>query len=315
MDIVIPTKENIAQAAALLSEGHLIGMPTETVYGLAADASNDMAVARIYEVKNRPSFNPLILHVSSIEQARIYAHLDERAETLAAHFWPGPLTMVLPLKANAGISKLLTAGLETIAIRCPAHPVALDLIEALHRPLAAPSANPSTRISPTKAEHVFHGFQGLMEPQMILDGGTCVVGLESTVLDLTTDQPVILRPGCFAQQDFAPFFDVETANDAAAIKAPGMLTKHYSPRHILRMNAKEVGEGEVLLAFGSQPLDGAKTVYNLSPEGDLTEAAANLFAMLHEIDQITCRGIAVMPIPETGVGIAINDRLTRAAAQ
>lgn len=312
MKIIKPNLNAIQQAAEALRKGHLVAIPTETVYGLAGDATNDRSIAKIYQTKGRPQFNPLIVHVESIVQAKKYVEFNEIAENLAQQFWPGPLTLVLPMKKDAGLSRLVTAGLETVAIRCPANEIALDLIRVSGCPLAAPSANPSTRISPTCARHVYEGFQGLEEPVFILDGGQCSVGLESTVLDLTEEPPVLLRPGGLPLSALSDY-NIRAVQQDEKIKSPGMMLKHYAPRHPLRMNAKEVDEGEILLAFGPNPLKGAKEVFNLSPESNDVEAAANLFSMLHEIDQKDCTGIAVMLIPEDGLGAAINDRLKRAS--
>jgi L-threonylcarbamoyladenylate synthase len=312
MNILKSTPESIQSAAQLLREGHLIGVPTETVYGLAADATNDLAVAKIYETKGRPQFNPLIVHVAFLEQARQYVDFTPLAEKLAKAFWPGPLTLVLPRLKDANISHLVSAGLDTIAIRCPAHEVMSDLISACGRPLAAPSANPSGRISPTTAQHVYDGFSGMPEPKLILDGGACQVGLESTVVDATGSEAVILRPGGLSEETIATICSVSQAKAHDTISSPGMLAKHYSPKHKLRLNATQAEPGEALLAFGPHHMQ-AEYVLNLSPTMDLTKAAANLFSMLHQLDALDCSGIAVMEIPHTGLGIAINDRLNRAA--
>jgi L-threonylcarbamoyladenylate synthase len=313
MKMLLSTHETIQQAAALIQAGHLIGVPTETVYGLAADATNDLAVAKIFETKGRPQFNPLIVHVSCLEQARRYVEFTPLAEHLAQAFWPGPLTLVLRRSYAAGISQLVSAGLDTIAIRCPAHPVIRELIEAAGCPLAAPSANPSGRISPTTAQHVFDGFVGCEEPRLILDGGACAVGLESTVVDATGDAAVILRPGGLSAESIQVICSVVQADSQGEIASPGMLIKHYSPKHNIRLDAEEVLPGEVLLAFGPYMLSGGSKVLNLSPAGDLVEAAANLFSMLHQLDGLESDGIAVMTIPSKGLGVAINDRLKRAA--
>ncbi len=312
MNILKPTSEHIEQAARLLQQGHLIGVPTETVYGLAADATNDLAVAKIYATKGRPQFNPLIVHVASIDQAKLYVDFTPLAEKLAATFWPGPLTLVLPRRKDASVSHLVSAGLETIAIRCPAHAVMRELIIAAECPLAAPSANPSNCISPTTAQHVFDGFQYLDEPRLILDGGPCKVGLESTVVDATGDVGVILRPGGLSFEMITQVCPVVSANADAPINSPGMLLKHYSPRHPVRLNVTEVGQREVLLAFGPKVLTGGISTLNLSPTGDVVEAAANLFSYLHQLDALECKAIAVMPVPMDGLGVAINDRLHRA---
>lgn len=315
MNICLSTIESIQQAAEFIRNGHLVATPTETVYGLAADACNDVAVARIYDTKGRPQFNPLIVHVASIEQAKEYVEFTPLADALTAAFWPGPLTLVLPRLQQASISHLVSAGLDTIAIRCPDHAVMRDLIKTSGRPLAAPSANPSGFISPTTAGHVYEGFRGLPEPKMILDGGPCRVGLESTVVDATGVEAVILRPGGLSMESLAAICPVKICEPDSHIKSPGMLAKHYSPRHKIRLNATELFPGEIQLTFGPKALDGDTFTLNLSPSGDLVEAAANLFSMLHQLDTINCTAIAITKIPETGLGIAINDRLKRAAAE
>lgn len=315
MKIISPTRESIKAAALLLQEGHLIGVPTETVYGLAADATNDVAVAKIYETKGRPQFNPLIVHVSSVEEARLYVEFTPVAELLAAAFWPGPLTLVLPRRRDAEVSYLVSAGLDTLAIRCPDHEVMRDLITATGHPLAAPSANPSGRISPTTAAHVYDGFKDMEEPVLILDGGSCEVGVESTVVDVTGSLAVVLRPGGLSMEDLGEVCSVVSCDENSDIKSPGMLIKHYSPQHKIRLNAEMVGAGEVLLAFGNNVLGGGLFTLNLSPSGNLVEAAANLFSMLHQLDAMECDGIAVMSVPEHGLGFAINDRLKRAASR
>lgn len=314
MNILLANHESIEQAALLIRKGRLVGVPTETVYGLAADAGNDVAVAQIYETKGRPQFNPLIVHVASLEQAREYVEFTPLAEALAKAFWPGPLTLVLPRRKEAAVSYLVSAGLDTIAIRCPDHPVMRKLIEVSGCPLAAPSANPSNRISPTRAQHVYEGFKGSREPAVILDGGPCLVGLESTVVDASGSSAVILRPGGLSREAIQVVCSVADAKLGGDIKSPGMLAKHYSPRHKMRLNVVDVKPGEALLAFGPDPLPGSLLSLNLSASGDLVEAAANLFSMLHQLDAIECEAIAVMEIPQSGLGVAINDRLVRAAA-
>lgn len=313
MKIIKSNHENITLAAQMLRQGHLIGVPTETVYGLAADATNDKAVAKIYETKGRPQFNPLIIHVASVAQAKQYGIFSTLAEKYAETFWPGPLTMVLPCIKDSEISKLAVAGLETIAIRFPSHPVIRAVIEATDFPIAAPSANPSGRISPTTVGHVQEGFRGKDEPTVILDGGRCEVGLESTIIDLTTTQPTLLRAGGIASENLSEIVSLKTAEQQMDIKAPGMLLQHYAPIHKLRMNTIEVSSDEVLLAFGPSVPTGALRTLNLSSDGDLTEAASNLFAMLYELDKVDSSGIAAMPVPESGLGHAINDRLRRSA--
>ena len=290
--------EAIAEAARLIGEGLAVAVPTETVYGLAGDAANGEAVARIYEAKGRPGFNPLIVHVETIEQARTIARFDDEAEALAARFWPGPLTLVLPLAEGAPIASLVTAGLATIALRMPAHPAMRDLLRAVGRPLAAPSANASGRISPTRAAHVLASLDGRIP--LILDGGATEHGVESTIVALTGGPPRLLRHGPI---------DLGLALSAGAIEAPGQLASHYAPSKPLRLDAAEAREGEWLIGFG--PIAGAAT---LSALGDLVEAAANLFERLHQADAAAAPRIAVAPIPGTALGAAINDRLRRAAA-
>ncbi len=304
----------IAEAARALREGKLVAFPTETVYGLGGDATSDRAVAAIFAAKGRPSFNPLIVHVANISDAAQYAELSSKAQLAARAFWPGPLTLVLPRRRDCRISLLATAGLDSVAIRVPAHKIAQTLLMMAGLPLAAPSANPSGRLSPTDADHVLADLSGKAE--FVIDGGPCPVGVESTVLSLLEDRPRILRPGAVtadalsqALQEPVP---IETgAEDAAAPRAPGQLASHYAPRRPVRLNAAAAEPGEALLGFGAAA---PKDALNLSPAGDLQEAAANLFAMLRQLDDPKYRAIAVMPVPETGLGIAINDRLRRAAA-
>lgn len=301
--------ESIEEAAAALAAGALVGMPTETVYGLAADATNPAAVARIYAAKGRPAFNPLIAHVPNITAARREAIFDPRAEKLAERFWPGPLTLVLPVRADGSVCELARAGLASIALRAPAHAVAQDLLRAFGRPLAAPSANISGRLSPTTAENVAADLGDALS--LILDAGPCSVGVESTIVALAPDQPTrLLRPGGVAREDIEALIG-PLATAGGAIEAPGMLSSHYAPRARLRLNAEAPRDGEAFLAFGPEAPHG---VQNLSVKGDLLEAAANLYAFLRQIDSKGADMIAVSPIPHTGLGEAINDRLTRAAA-
>ncbi|WP_323765647.1 L-threonylcarbamoyladenylate synthase [Marinovum sp.] len=303
-----PASGGVARAAALLRAGGRVAFPTETVYGLGADACNGTAVAGIYSAKGRPSFNPLIAHVADIAMAQRYVIWDDTADRVAQAFWPGPLTLVLPLRDGAGISPLVTAGLSTLAVRVPAHPLAQELLRAVDGPLAAPSANPSGRISPTVPEHVLAGLDGAIEAVLI--GGACEVGVESTILGLAP-APVLLRPGGLPVEALEALLGERLAEggSAEAPNAPGQLLSHYAPQAGLRMNATEAREGEVLLGFG--PVGGACT---LSANGDLHEAAARLFGALHALDGQGARVIAVAPIPEVGLGRAINDRLRRAAA-
>jgi L-threonylcarbamoyladenylate synthase len=289
----------IAEAARLIAAGQPVAMPTETVYGLAADATNGEAVASIYEAKGRPSFNPLIVHVRSVEQAALIAELGDEARALALRYWPGPLTLVLPLRAGAPIASLVTAGLATIAIRAPAHPAMRDLLEATGKPLAAPSANASGRISPTRAEHVAASLGGRIP--LIVDAGPTAHGLESTIVAATGGPLRLLRPGPI---------DLGLPPDASAqVEAPGQLASHYAPAKPLRLDAESKDADEWLVGFG--PVSGDAT---LSASGNLIEAAARLFERLHEAEAAPAARIAVAPIPAAGLGAAINDRLRRAAA-
>ena len=309
-----PTLGEIDEAARALRQGKLVAFPTETVYGLGGDATSDRAVAAIFAAKGRPSFNPLIVHVASISDAAQFATLSAKAQAVARRCWPGPLTMVLPRRRDCRISLLATAGLDSVAIRVPAHKIAQTLLMMTGLPLAAPSANPSGRLSPTSADHVLADLGDKVE--FVIDGGPCSVGVESTVLSLLDDQPRILRPGAVTPDVLADVLKepipIETgAEDAAAPRSPGRLLTHYAPTLPVRLNATAAQPGEALLGFG--PTASADAL-NLSPTGDLQEAAANLFAMLRTLDDPKYRAIAVMPIPEHGLGIAINDRLQRAAA-
>jgi L-threonylcarbamoyladenylate synthase len=304
------TSPVIARAAEILRSGGLVAIPTETVYGLAADATQGRAVARIFEAKGRPSFNPLIVHVGARDWVADYARTDERFERLAHIFWPGPLTFVLPRRPDCPVSELVSAGLPSLALRMPAHPVAQEILAATQRPLAAPSANISGTVSPTEAAHVTASLGNKVD--LVVDGGRARVGIESTVLDLTGPIAAILRPGSVTQEDIARVIgDVTTAAaDPAAPKSPGQLASHYAPSVPLRMNARHAHPGEALLGFGKTP--GA--ILDLSPGGDLKEAAANLFAMIRALDDpARHRGIAVAPVPLVGIGLAINDRLERAS--
>jgi L-threonylcarbamoyladenylate synthase len=308
---------SIEHAARLIREGELVAFPTETVYGLGGDATNERAVAKIFEAKGRPQFNPLISHVLDAGEAEQLVQWNDIADKLAARFWPGPLTLVLPRTRNSPIALLATAGLDTAAIRAPAHPMAQALIRAVSRPIAAPSANRSGAVSPTRAEHVAQSLGDRVT--LILDGGPCEVGLESTVLDLTTSTPTLLRPGGATREAIEAVIGPVALSHAipsgdAARKSPGQLASHYAPARPVRLNATSVAADEGLLAFGPQPPAGARQVLNLSQGGDLTEAAANLFAHLRALDHAGNARIAVMPIPQTGLGLAINDRLRRAAA-
>ncbi|MFN3351915.1 L-threonylcarbamoyladenylate synthase [Pseudorhodoplanes sp.] len=301
-------------AADCLSRGGLVAFPTETVYGLGADATDGQAVARLYEAKGRPAFNPLIAHVSNLDTARQLAIFNADAERLAAAFWPGPLTLVLPRKAGCPVSDLATAGLDTIALRVPDHALAREILRAFGRPVVAPSANISGHVSPTTAAHVFEDLDGKID--LIVDGGPAPVGIESTIV-ACIDVPAILRPGGLSRQQIEAALGhglaqaMETAEETPL--APGMLESHYAPRTALRLSATGVEPGEVLLAFGT-PLPGAAAMLNLSESGDLSEAAANLFGHLRRLDAMGAPKIAVMPVPYQGLGEAINDRLRRAAA-
>ena len=313
--VVAADGDNIAAAARLLAAGELVAFPTETVYGLGGDATNDRAVARIFEVKGRPRFNPLIVHFPNADAARAQVAFDERAHRLAERFWPGALTLVLPRRPDCMVSLLASAGLDSLAVRVPNHLVAQALLTVCGRPIAAPSANASGKISPTTAEHVAHSLGSRVA--MILDGGRCPVGIESTVLDLTGSTPVLLRPGGVTSDDLTDTIgalDAPAAADAHSPKSPGMLASHYAPELPLRLDARNVRPREALLAFGACSIAGPATMENLSPSGDLVEAAANLFSMLRALDRPGLAGIAVMPIPDRGLGRAINDRLRRAAA-
>jgi L-threonylcarbamoyladenylate synthase len=305
-----PTPEGIDRAAALLRGGGLVAMPTETVYGLAGDATSDLAVARIFAAKGRPRFNPLIVHLGTLAAAEALAIFDDRAHALARAFWPGPLTLVLPLRPDTALSPLVTARLPTVALRLPAHPVARALLQAFGGPLAAPSANPSGRISPTEAGHVMAGLSGRIDA--VLDGGACAVGLESTIIGL--DGPArLLRPGGIAAETIEAVLGTRLLPPHAGITAPGQLASHYAPDARVQLGVTRPAAGQISIGFGPA-CDGA--TLSLSATGDLTEAAANLFRILRHADVLAGdKGvIAVAPIPDTGLGRAINDRLRRAAA-
>lgn len=302
----------LALAGRLIREGRLVAFPTETVYGLGADATRDEAVARIFAAKDRPSFNPLIIHVADAEAAQTAVEFDVRARRLAEAFWPGPLTLVLPRKPEAGISLLAGAGLATLGVRVPDHPVALALLRAARRPLAAPSANRSGAVSPTTAAHVAEGLGAAVD--LVLDGGPCRVGIESTVLALDEGAARLLRPGGVSAEAIRACIG-PLAPAGSGILSPGMLERHYAPGLPLRLNVDSAFPGEALLAFGPElPQYAPAATLNLSPVGDVVEAAANLFAMLHALDRSPHQGIAVMRIPMEGLGRALNDRLRRASA-
>jgi len=301
---------DIGLAADALRRGELVAFATETVYGLGADATNGQAVAAIYEAKGRPSFNPLIVHVPTAEAAMRLGQFNADARKLAGAFWPGPLTIVVERAAGCAVSELVSAGLNSIAIRVPGHEGARRLLEAAGVPVAAPSANRSGQISPTRPEHVLAGLEGRIWG--VLDMGACEVGLESTIVSCLGEEPVLLRPGGISREQLDVVLGKPVSIDAGnplAPVAPGQLESHYAPNARVRLNATSAREGEVMLGFGN--VDGAM---NLSPSGDLKEAAANLFAMLHALDTTGAAAIAVAPIPDIGLGAAINDRLNRAAA-
>ncbi|MDI1266895.1 MAG: L-threonylcarbamoyladenylate synthase [bacterium] len=310
----------MAAAARVFAEGGLVAFPTETVYGLGADATNPAAIARLYQAKGRPAFNPLIAHVGDLKAARRIARFDAPAEALAEAFWPGPLTLVLPKAPGCAVADLATAGLDTVAIRIPAHPVAREILRAFGGPVVAPSANLSGHVSPTTAAHVQSDLAGRID--LIVDGGAVEVGVESTIVGCF-DEPMLLRPGGLARAEIERVLGralkqppADATGDSGQPLAPGMLASHYAPRARVRLNATSLKAGEALLAFGLgaiSGIDGASTVMNLSERGDVDEAAANLFGYLRALDAKGAHTIAVMPIPQHGLGEAINDRLRRAA--
>jgi L-threonylcarbamoyladenylate synthase len=306
------TPQAITRAASLLRAGRLVAFPTETVYGLGGDATNERAVAEIFVVKGRPRFNPLIVHVPSLAQAENCAVFNATAHRAAVRFWPGPLSLVLPRREGCGVSLLASAGLDTVAIRAPDHPVAQNLLRATGRPVAAPSANRSGRVSPTEAAHVAEELGDKVA--MILDDGPTPIGLESTVLDLSGETPALLRLGAVTLEQLRELLGPIVVPGPGRPKSPGMLASHYAPRLPVRLDAKEPRPGEALLAFGADAPPGFAEVVWLSRSGDLTEAAANLFSALRRLDRPGFTGVAVMPIPDRGLGRAINDRLRRAAA-
>jgi L-threonylcarbamoyladenylate synthase len=314
-------RDAIAAGARCLAAGGLVAFPTETVYGLGADAQNAAAVARLYEAKGRPAFNPLIAHVADASAGERLAQFNAGAARLAQAFWPGPLTLVLPKRTDCPVAELATAGLDSIALRVPDHPVARAIIEAFGRPVVAPSSNRSGHVSPTTAQHVLADLRGRID--LIIDGGPAPIGIESTIV-ACLNGPLLLRPGGVPRAEIARVIGRElpdapppkSAGTREAPIAPGQVASHYAPRTPLRLDATEVKEGEALLAFGRRLPKGAERavkVLNLSPGGDLIEAAANLFSHLRALDAAGARAIAVMPVPRTGLGEAINDRLRRAA--
>ena len=305
--------DSIAHAAELLAAGRLVAFPTETVYGLGADATNERTVAALYEAKGRPANNPLIVHVAGIEDAERLVRFDAFSRQAADSFWPGPLTLVLPMLPDSGVSRLVTSGRRTLAVRMPSHQVARELISIAGIPVAAPSANISGRVSPTKADHVIADLDGRIDA--VIDAGPCTHGLESTVIRPTAHGPELLRPGALTAELIQERLGVEfvTNPEPAEVVSPGQLPSHYSPKSRVRMNAESPSEGEVHLGFGS---DGCAGAFNLSPGGDLAEAAAGFYDLLRKADEHALRGgasaIAISPIPETGLGNALNDRLRRA---
>ena len=308
---ILPADDvGVREAAQLLRSGRLVAIPTETVYGLAARADSDAAVAGIYRAKGRPDFNPLIVHVSSLKQANKFAIFNDRAYHLAEHFWPGPLTLVLPKREAASLAAAVTAGLPNIALRCPAHPVMQAVLQECGLPLAAPSANRSGAVSPTHAEHVAHSLGGRVD--LILDGGPCEAGLESTIVALRDDGSwQVLRPGPITKSQISAVLGEtdDGVTSTGKIEAPGQLDSHYAPGKPVRLNAEQAAADEFHIGFGSISGD-----VNLSPQADLTEAASRLYAVLHEAAAADQPRIAIAPVPDEGVGTAINDRLRRAAA-
>ena len=305
--------KNIARAAALLFEGKLVAFPTETVYGLGANAINGKAVARIFKTKGRPNFNPLIIHVSTIDEAEKLVKFNSYAKTLAQEFWPGPLTLVLPRRTNCEVSEIASAGLDTLAIRVPSHKICRTLLQVANVPIAAPSANRSGSVSPTTAQHVSESLGSSVD--FILDDGPCSVGVESTILDVSGDNIKLLRPGGITLENLSRIAGtiLSFSDEKQTPIAPGMLSQHYATELPLRMNASKLKPGEALIAFGKVSTRDTGMVYNLSESEDLGEAAANLFRMMRLADQPPNKGIAVTPIPNHGLGRAINDRLKRAS--
>ncbi len=302
---------SIDEAAQVLHAGELVVFPTETVYGLGANALDDHAISAVFAAKDRPRFNPLIVHVRNWEHATGFVEPNSISEALARHFWPGGVTLVLPRRRGSAVSLLASAGLDTIAVRAPAHRVAQSLLECAGVPVAAPSANRAGRISPTTAKACLEELNGRVA--LVLDDGPCPIGIESTVIGFENRTPVLLRPGAVSREEIEQVTGQLALPTPGSIRAPGMLSSHYAPKAKLRLNADRAYGGEALLAFGV-PVMNAHNTRNLSPAGELREAAANLFAMLRELDNAGVQVIAVMPIPKTGLGEAINDRLIRAAA-
>lgn len=301
----------IVEAVRVLRSREPVVFPTETVYGLGCNALDDQAVARVFAVKERPRFNPLIVHVRGWDNAIEHAEPNDKAAALARQFWPGPLTLILNRNSDCRISRLASAGLDTIAVRAPSHKLAQALIDASGFPIAAPSANRSGRLSPTSAEAAFHELSGRIG--LILDGGTCQAGVESTIVGFESGAPVMLRPGAITREEIEAVIGRLGERNSRTVNAPGMLASHYAPKARLRLNVTGIAPGEALLAFGETTLAAGVTC-NLSPSGDLREAAANLFGMLRQLDETGVDAIAVTSIPDNGLGEAINDRLRRAAA-
>ncbi|MEM9529470.1 MAG: L-threonylcarbamoyladenylate synthase [Pseudomonadota bacterium] len=307
---ILPDPAGVSQAVRALDQGELVGLPTETVYGLAADARNPAAVAKIYAAKGRPAFNPLIAHLSAREDAQQEGKLDDRARALAEAWWPGPLTLVVPVGPAGRTCELARAGLDTIGLRIPAHPLARALLKSYGAPLVAPSANPSGQLSPTRAQDVAAAFGP--EVALVLDGGPCEAGIESSIVSLLPDEPPrLLRPGAISREQLEEIVGPLESAEKGVISAPGQLGSHYAPKAAVRLNAEAATADEVLLGFGA---NAPVAVANLSPTGSTVEAAANLYRLLRELDACGAQTIAVMPIPDTGLGEAINDRLRRAAA-
>lgn len=308
-----PTDDNLERAAATISRGDLVAFPTETVYGLGADATNGTAVATIFETKGRPRFNPLIVHVQDLHAGEGLATFSTQAKQLAHALWPGALTLIVQQRPNSPLSDLISAGLDTVALRVPSHPIARSLLDRSGLPIAAPSANRSGHVSPTTAEHVEADFADT--DLLIIDGGATPMGLESTVVDMTSDVPILLRPGAVPRQDIEAVlgFPLSDRHSDDALRSPGLLKSHYAPSTKVILDVKEPKPGDAVLAFGPATDTGGDAI-NLSVTGDLKEAAANLFSALRDLDRRGAKRIAVMPIPSDGLGEAINDRLRRAAA-
>ena len=317
MTIKQSTNQSIAEASDLIKNGECVVIPTETVYGLAADATNGQAVAKIFDIKGRPSFNPLISHFYNLGHLSDYITLNETTKILSSEFWPGPMTIIVNRKQGCKIADITCAGLDTIAVRIPSHPTAQRIIKSAGVPLAAPSANKSGEVSPTTAIHAAESL-GDKSPLIIADGAS-QIGLESTVIDCTGDRAIILRPGAITAQQCSDVLGYDVEIDLGSHdtpKSPGQLLKHYAPKTQVRLKAYDLHGGDALLAFGStkfMPIHKAATILNLSETGDLFEAASNLFSYLRRLDQAGAKTIAVMDVPTNGIGLAINDRLKRAA--